>query len=289
MKSKLSSASVKSIITMSTEVETVLKGILDKKKLAHALLFVGADLKEMVESAFSFIKEVFERTSNQLNHGMKVDHLSHPDVKVYTPGSKTGIYTIEQVKEICDQSNLYPSEASKQFFILKYAHRMHDAAANALLKTLEEPAENSIFILMVESTDQLLPTIVSRTYPIFFQNVQVDESKLYHQKLLQLLSLWPQICYHDLLTTCEEIQKLLEEEMILQKEKIEDEVAFIDKETSSLFIQVEKWYQKNKFCEQKIMIDPKTFAKTMEQVQSALKRSIKPAICLEYLLLQFVS
>lgn len=274
---------------MNVEAETFLKSFLDKNKIAHALLFVGSDVKEMMESALSFIKEVFVRTSLGVNHSDKVDHLSHPDIKIYSPGSKMGMYSIEQIKEICDQSHLYPSEASKQFFILKYAHRMQDAAANALLKTLEEPSRNSIFILIVESLDQLMPTIISRTYPVFFHNENMDETKPYHQKLLHLLSLWPQINYHDLLTACEEIQKLLEEELILQKEKIDDEASFMDKETSNLFTQVERWYQKNKLCEHKRMLGSKMFAKVMGQVQSALQRSTKPAICLEYLLLHFIS
>ena len=273
---------------MNVETESFLKSLLDRQSLPHALLFLGEDLKLMQQSAYSLIREVFERSGSDNTSLSKIESHNHPDVKEFFPSTKAGYYTIEQVRSFCQDSSLFPHEASKQFFLIHFADRMQDAAANALLKTLEEPSPQSVFILMVQSLENLLPTIVSRTSCVPFSSVDVIEDLPHVKKLNELLSLWPHLTYNDLVTHAEAIQKLIEQEAPVEQSEVTN-TQFADQEVFKLFIQIEKWYQQNKFFKGLDMVCEKTFAAAMEDAQIAVSRSMKPAIVLEYLLLNFVS
>ncbi|MCH9633142.1 MAG: hypothetical protein S4CHLAM6_14940 [Chlamydiae bacterium] len=275
---------------MSTDSETLLKSFIDSEKIPHALIFVGSDFQQIMSSTLSFVKEVFMRLDCNEAHLTKMDHKSHPDFHEFSPASKTGQYSIEQIKQICTQSNLYPNEAPKQFFVIKHADRMQDAAANALLKTLEEPSKDSLFILIVENIDQVLPTISSRVQKIFFQdNDCVSENKSYFTSLTDLLNKWPNYTYNDIFVACEDIQKKLEEEVALQKNEENSQASFIDKEACALLKLIQKWYQKKMLDSNLNLISVGQFENTIEYAQSALKRSMKPSSCLEYILLNFTS
>ena len=78
------------------------------------------------------------------------------------PG-ETGIVQIENIRAIKDFVRLRTNNKnSKRFIVIHSADTMNEEAQNALLKVLEEPPENCHIILTVESTDLLLPTIISR-------------------------------------------------------------------------------------------------------------------------------
>ncbi len=75
---------------------------------------------------------------------------------------------IEQIRTLEADAALVPYEAQWKVFILNNAERMTEAAANALLKTLEEPARNTVFVLLTSTVAALLPTIVSRCQAVTF-------------------------------------------------------------------------------------------------------------------------
>lgn len=90
----------------------------------------------------------------------------HPDVQVIEPDGAT--VKIEQIRAIEADAALAPYEASWKVFILDGAERMTEQAANALLKTLEEPAKDTVFILLTGTVSALLPTIASRCQTVTF-------------------------------------------------------------------------------------------------------------------------
>lgn len=273
---------------MNIDTESYFKSILDRGTLPHAMIFVGAEMKKMQQSAYSFIWEVFQRSGLALEALAKIESHNHPDVKELFPSTKSGNYTIEQVREFCEQSSLFPNEAPKQFFLIHYADRMQDAAANAFLKTLEEPNSETIFILFVQDLDHLLPTIVSRAISVPFESEVRLQDTPYQKKLDDLLNLWPKMSYNDVFTQTEAIQHLIEEnESTEASEQLG--ATFVDQEIFKLFIQIEKWYQKNKLFKGMNMICESTFEQIMADAQTAVHRSMKPAVILEYLLLNFVS
>lgn len=90
----------------------------------------------------------------------------HPDVTVVQAGQEGGSLRIDQVRALQQTLALHPYEGRYRVAILRRFHEANLAAANALLKTLEEPAPDVVLILTAESSDSLLPTIVSRCQPL---------------------------------------------------------------------------------------------------------------------------
>ena len=87
---------------------------------------------------------------------------SHPDFHVIAPEKEGKSITVDQVRA----SNRWAQESSQlgglRVILLNPAESMNESASNALLKTLEEPSSNCIFILSTRSSNRLMPTILSR-------------------------------------------------------------------------------------------------------------------------------
>jgi DNA polymerase-3 subunit delta' len=81
---------------------------------------------------------------------------------------------IEQIRDIAEFLSRPPLEASRSLVIIEEAQAMTEAAANALLKTLEEPRRGTL-ILIAPSTDALLPTLVSRCQRIPFSRLSLED------------------------------------------------------------------------------------------------------------------
>ncbi len=91
----------------------------------------------------------------------------HPDVTEVRPEGKT-VITIDQIREVTARAALRTYEGRTKVFILDPAELMQEPAANAILKTLEEPAGASLFILVTAAPSALLPTILSRCQGVRF-------------------------------------------------------------------------------------------------------------------------
>lgn len=87
---------------------------------------------------------------------------SHPDFHVISPEKEGKSITVDQVRA----SNRWAQESSQlgglRVILLNPAEAMNESASNALLKTLEEPSSNCIFILSTRNSNRLMPTIISR-------------------------------------------------------------------------------------------------------------------------------
>jgi DNA polymerase-3 subunit delta' len=91
----------------------------------------------------------------------------HPDVTEVRPAGKT-VIGIDQVREVTARAALRAYEGRTKVFILDPAELMQEPAANALLKTLEEPTGATLFILVTGTPSALLPTILSRCQGVRF-------------------------------------------------------------------------------------------------------------------------
>ncbi|WKZ74876.1 MAG: DNA polymerase III subunit delta' [Vicingaceae bacterium] len=89
--------------------------------------------------------------------------------------NKQGNISVEESAEMIKALNLKPYEAEYRILIIWMAERMNIAAANKLLKVLEEPPEKTVFLLVVEEYDKLLPTIVSRTQLVKITSLKEKE------------------------------------------------------------------------------------------------------------------
>ncbi len=98
-----------------------------------------------------------------------------PDFHVLEPEEGTNSFKIDQVRELQQQLALSPYEGRWRIALLADFERATENAANALLKTLEEPSDKVIIILTATDTSALLPTIVSRCEQIALRAVSKDE------------------------------------------------------------------------------------------------------------------
>jgi len=93
----------------------------------------------------------------------------HPDVQVIGPDGAT--LKIEQVRALEADAALGPYEARRKVFILDSAEKMTEQAANALLKTLEEPPGRTVIVLLTTTPSALPSTIVSRCQTVTFSAI----------------------------------------------------------------------------------------------------------------------
>lgn len=94
----------------------------------------------------------------------------HPDVLTLVPHGQ--FIKVDQIREVLRQVPFQPVEAPYRFVLIDDAHKMNVEAANALLKTLEEPPPKTRFILLSSQSDKLLVTIRSRCEPFPFRRLQ---------------------------------------------------------------------------------------------------------------------
>lgn len=97
----------------------------------------------------------------------KIARGEHPDVTLVQPEEKT-VITIDQIRELTARASLRAYEGKAKMWILDPADLMQEPAANALLKTLEEPSGVSLFVLVTATSSALLPTIRSRCQGVRF-------------------------------------------------------------------------------------------------------------------------
>jgi DNA polymerase-3 subunit delta' len=151
----------------------LLRRSLKRGRVGHAYLFSGNALAELEELARSLAKAL-NCTSGQSNsadalgscghclHCRKIDQFNHPDILWVRPESKLRSITIDQIREVMHAVNLKPTEAAWKAAIVVAAERMTVQAANAFLKTLEEPPPRSLLVLLSTEPQRLLETIRSR-------------------------------------------------------------------------------------------------------------------------------
>lgn len=90
-----------------------------------------------------------------------IDGESHPDIRRYQP-EKSKVIKVDQVRALGEFAVASPQVAQRKVIVLQTADQLNISAANALLKTLEEPVEDVTLILLQRAGQTLMPTIRSR-------------------------------------------------------------------------------------------------------------------------------
>lgn len=96
----------------------------------------------------------------------KIEQQVHPDVRRYAPDG--AFIKIDQMRDLIREVFFKPFEGRRRVFVIDQAHRLRLEAANAILKTLEEPPETSLLILVTDSPNDLPGTLRSRCQRIQF-------------------------------------------------------------------------------------------------------------------------
>lgn len=164
-----------------------LKNSANTGNLAHAYIFSGSDNKEKYEIAIQLSELLFckeeEKPCGSCS-GCAINKLSvHPDLEIVE--SENGI-GIEQIRTLSHKMSLSAYDSLVKIAIIKDAHLMKSEAQSALLKLLEEPKGDVLFILLCDHAELLLDTIRSRTQEIRFSFKEGVAEKDFSLKLQEL-------------------------------------------------------------------------------------------------------
>ncbi len=181
-------------------VKEIARRMLEKKRVPRSLLFAGAEGVGKREFALEIAKAFvclnpqnseacdkcaacaragnfsFPKADDRDAH-KEVVFSELPDIGFVRPYGKNIL--VDAVRAVEREANFRPFEARARFFLIDDADKMNDAAANALLKTLEEPPATAYIFLVSSRPDALLPTIRSRCQILRFAPVPVDEIENY--------------------------------------------------------------------------------------------------------------
>jgi len=149
--------------------KNILRRALTGGRLAHAYLFAGPEGvgKRLMALAVARILFCAEGTGcGECAACRKLDHRNHPDLHVLEADGNS--IKIEQIRAIQRDLSLRPCEGSRKVCLIEAADLMTIAAANALLKTLEEPRGDTLLILLTSHPQRLLETIRSRCQLLHF-------------------------------------------------------------------------------------------------------------------------
>lgn len=148
---------------------SLLKRSLGSGKIAHAYIFEGIEGCGKKKTALALVKAIFCKDADGCGKCpacRKVAALQHPDLHIVEPDG--AFIKIDQIRDLQKELSFRPFEASKKVCIMEAAERLNPAAANAFLKTLEEPPGNALLILLTTNSGAVLPTILSRCQRLSF-------------------------------------------------------------------------------------------------------------------------
>lgn len=155
-----------------TRVASFLRCAATGDTVSHAYLFVGPTGSGKRTAALALACALFceDGGCGSCPTCYRVKNGFHPDVHAVRPEGAAS-YVIEQIRNVIRDVHLKPVQASRKVYIFDEADRLDANSANALLKTLEEPPDNVVIVLLTRSYDSVLPTIVSRCQVVRFRPV----------------------------------------------------------------------------------------------------------------------
>ena len=172
----------KNIVGHATEIEQ-LKKIIAEGKFPHAVIFSGGEgigKKKIAETCAAVLlckNPVGGEPCGVCENCKLISAGSHPDFYLVEPESTktTKNIKIGQIRTLQTEVSLRPVQAEGRVVLIDGAEFMNNAAANCLLKTLEEPPSQTIFILLSANRAGLLMTLRSRCRTVNFDKLTAEE------------------------------------------------------------------------------------------------------------------
>lgn len=166
---------------MSSSVAEILLQTAQRGELHHAIILHGP-AHETLQSLALRIAKTLEcpngTTGDDCTTCQRIERRTHPDVHFIEVGGERKMIAVEQIRDLVTAAGMRPYEGRNKVFIIDPADALSPGGSNSLLKTLEEPARDTQFILLTRAADLLLPTIRSRSQPIFIGGAQKRDAQL---------------------------------------------------------------------------------------------------------------
>ncbi|CBZ00493.1 DNA polymerase III subunits gamma and tau [Streptococcus oralis Uo5] len=168
-------------------VAKTLKQAVEQEKISHAYLFSGprgtgkTSVAKIFAKAMNCPNQVDGEPCNNCYICQAVTEGSLEDVIEMDAASNNGV---DEIREIRDKSTYAPSLARYKVYIIDEVHMLSTGAFNALLKTLEEPTQNVVFILATTELHKIPATILSRVQRFEFKSIRTQDIKDHIQAIL---------------------------------------------------------------------------------------------------------
>ncbi|KXT79783.1 DNA polymerase III subunits gamma and tau [Streptococcus sp. DD11] len=159
-------------------VATTLRQAVEQGKISHAYLFSGprgtgkTSVAKIFAKAMNCPNQVDGEPCNDCYICQAITEGSLEDVIEIDAASNNGV---DEIRDIRDKSTYAPSLAEHKVYIIDEVHMLSTGAFNALLKTLEEPTENVVFILATTELHKIPATILSRVQRFEFKSIKTKE------------------------------------------------------------------------------------------------------------------
>ncbi len=152
-----------------TRASRFLRTAVERGSVAHAYLFVGPTGAGKKSAARALACALFcaDGGCGGCAACRRVRNDTHPDIHLLRPEG-VAEYVIDQIRDVIHDVHLTPVEAPYKVYVLEDAGRLRGAAANAFLKTLEEPPGDVVIVLLAGDFDEIPPTIASRCQVVRF-------------------------------------------------------------------------------------------------------------------------
>lgn len=169
-------------------VAKTLKQAVEQEKISHAYLFSGprgtgkTSVAKIFAKAMNCPNQVGGEPCNNCYICKAVTDGSLEDVIEMDAASNNGV---DEIREIRDKSTYAPSLARYKVYIIDEVHMLSTGAFNALLKTLEEPTQNVVFILATTELHKIPATILSRVQRFEFKSIKTQDIKEHIRYILE--------------------------------------------------------------------------------------------------------
>jgi len=168
---------------MATEINNkawrYIENSFNNGKLSHSYIFCGSNDTGKLDLLKKFFKLVNNEKFSLSNQNII---LIESEIKKKEGGERRKDVSVEQIREGIKRASYLASTGKKKFFIIKNADNLSRGASNSLLKTVEEPHNDTIVVLFCEKEESLISTIRSRCQKIFFNLMPSEEIKKYLER-----------------------------------------------------------------------------------------------------------
>ena len=164
------------------KVKQMLQNSIEKNIVSHSYMFIGLEGigKKMIAKEFAkknlCLNQIIDNQCN-CKSCIEFDTNNNPDFLIVEPDGNS--IKIEQIRNLQKLIQEKPIISNKKVYIIDNADLMTKEAQNCLLKTLEEPPEYAVIILVGSNENLFLPTIKSRCMIIHFDKISNEEMKRY--------------------------------------------------------------------------------------------------------------